>query len=116
MSLEQTDEASRAVQKTPWRISLDYIEGQVLQETFTRGALLPLMTICEMQFKNGFVVLGKSAPADPENFNAELGQRFAREDALRQSWPLFAFALRNEMCGINVTKDLTKLAGDEPGS
>jgi hypothetical protein len=107
MSLEQTDEASRAVQKTPWRISLAYIESQIMNENYTRGALLDHMTICEIMFKNGFVVLGKTAPADPENFNAELGQKFSREDAIRQAWPLFAFALRNELSGIKITRGLT---------
>jgi hypothetical protein len=42
-------------------------------------------------------VIGKSAPASPENFNAELGKKFAYEDAVRQLWPLMGFALRDRL-------------------
>lgn len=115
MSLEQTDEAARAVQKTPWRISLAYIESQIADETRLAVPDMEHMTVLAVTFRNGFMVIGKSAPADPENFDAELGMKFAREDAIRQSWPLFAFALLNEKGGVSIIKDLTKLAS-EPGS
>jgi len=55
------------------------------------------MTIAVVVMKNGYVVLGKSAPADPDNFNQELGEKFAREDAIRQIWPLMGFALRDKL-------------------
>lgn len=55
------------------------------------------MTIAVVIMRNGYVVLGKSAPADPENFNLELGQKFAREDAVRQIWPLMGYALREKL-------------------
>jgi hypothetical protein len=42
---------------------------------------------------NGFVLVGKSAPADPGNFNEELGRNFAKDDALRQMWPLEGYLL-----------------------
>lgn len=50
------------------------------------------MTLCVLVLKNGYIVIGKSAPMDPENFNAELGAKLARDDAIRQIWPLMAFA------------------------
>lgn len=58
---------------------------------------LGLMTICFLTMKNGFVVLGKSAPASPENYNEEKGRTFAREDAIRQLWPLMGFSLRDRL-------------------
>jgi hypothetical protein len=42
--------------------------------------------------RNGFVVIGKSAPLDPANFNDELGRKFSYEDCIRQLWPLYAFS------------------------
>lgn len=47
--------------------------------------------------QNGFTVIGKSAPASPENFNAELGRQFAYDDAVRQLWPLMGYALRDKL-------------------
>ena len=35
--------------------------------------------------------------ADAENFDKELGKKFAYEDALRQMWPLEAYLLRERM-------------------
>lgn len=58
---------------------------------------LGLMTICFLTMKNGFVVLGKSAPASPENYDEEKGRTFAREDAIRQLWPLMGFSLRDRL-------------------
>lgn len=56
-----------------------------------------LLTICVLVLDNGFTLVGKSAPASAENFDAEKGQTFAREDALRQLWPLEGYLLRNRL-------------------
>ncbi len=45
--------------------------------------------------QNGFTIIGKSAPASPENYDADLGKRLAYEDAVRQAWPLEGYALRS---------------------
>ena len=55
------------------------------------------LTVCLIILRNGFCVIGKSAPADPNNFNVELGRKFAREDAIRQIWPLMGYAKREEL-------------------
>jgi hypothetical protein len=58
---------------------------------------LRVLTICLLVMKNGFTVIGKSAPASPDNFNADLGRKLAYEDAIRQLWPLMGFALRERL-------------------
>lgn len=58
---------------------------------------LDILTICILVMKNGFAIIGKSAPASPENFDAEKGKTFAREDAIRQLWPLMGFELRHRL-------------------
>lgn len=58
---------------------------------------LKRFSICLLVMKNGFVVIGKSAPASPENFNAELGKQYAYEDAVRELWPMMGFALRDRL-------------------
>lgn len=60
---------------------------------------LAYLSICLLVMNNGFTVIGKSAPASPANFNADLGRQFAYEDAIRQLWPLMGFALRDKLAG-----------------
>ena len=47
--------------------------------------------------RNGFTVTGQSACADPAKFNADMGRKLAREDAIRQCWKLLGFRLRDQI-------------------
>jgi hypothetical protein len=96
-SLEITDQASVAVQKTPNRVSLESLVAKIRFVDYIFPERHPHMTLCLVTLENGYIVVGKTAPADPENFNAELGMRFAKEDAVRQIWPLEAYLLREKM-------------------
>ena len=58
---------------------------------------LSLLTFCVLVLKNGFTVTGESACASPENFNAEIGRRIARENAINKAWPLLGFRLRDKL-------------------
>lgn len=51
------------------------------------------LTVALVEMKNGFMVLGKAAPADPRNYSQEVGERYAYEDAIKQLWPLEGYAL-----------------------
>jgi len=60
-------------------------------------APLELLTFCVLILRNGFTVTGESACASPENFNAEIGRRIARENAVEKVWPLLGFRLRDKL-------------------
>lgn len=119
MSLQETDQASAAVATHP-RVAIADIEAAIASrfdfnaqaaifQLACNGdipAVLPdaiaplrLLSICILVMQNGFTVIGKSAPVSPENFDVELGRRFAYEDAVRQLWPLMGFALRDRLAG-----------------
>jgi hypothetical protein len=49
------------------------------------------VTLCVLILRNGFVIVGKSACVHRENFNEEVGQRLAREDAIRQIGPFMGW-------------------------
>jgi len=55
------------------------------------------MTVCALKLRNGFIVIGESAAASPENFNAELGRKIARDNARNKIWALEGYALRNKL-------------------
>jgi hypothetical protein len=89
------------------RVSLQDIEDAIAAEYTTTLDLafrdspihpsLRIITVHAIVMNNGFVVLGKSAPASPENFSAEKGYTFAREDAINQLWPLMGFSLKDRL-------------------
>ena len=56
-----------------------------------------LLTICVLVLRNGFTVTGESACASPENFDAELGRKIARQHAVSKIWPLMGYALRERL-------------------
>lgn len=93
------------------RITPDDIEKNIMREHFftandgIRGATgiaddrAPerLLTFCVLVLRNGFTVTGESACASPENFDAEIGRKIARQNAAQKIWPLMGYALRNEL-------------------
>ena len=58
---------------------------------------LGLLTFCVLVLKNGFTVTGESACASPENFDAEVGRKIARQNAVQKIWPLLGFRLRDKL-------------------
>lgn len=107
-TLKATDDYS-ATKATHPRVSLDDMKSKIAAEAyFTAGeagealgipthSAAKLLTLCIVTMQNGFTLVGKSAPASPENFDAEKGRRFAYEDAIKQLWPLEGYALREKL-------------------
>jgi hypothetical protein len=60
-------------------------------------AALDLLTFCVLVLKNGFTVTGESACASPENFDAEIGRKIARQNAVDKVWPLMGYALKQRL-------------------
>lgn len=56
-----------------------------------------VMTVCCLTLHNGYNVIGKSAPASPDNFDADLGKRIAFDDARRKIWALEGYVLRTDL-------------------
>jgi len=60
---------------------------------------LDLLTFCVLVLRNGFTVTGESACASPENFDAEIGRKIARANAVAKIWPLMGYELRTKLAG-----------------
>ena len=58
---------------------------------------LELLTFCVLVLSNGFTVTGESACASPENFDAEIGRKIARQNAVAKIWPLLGFSLKQKL-------------------
>ena len=72
----------------------DAYDGQSVQET---ASPLGLLTFCVLVLRNGFTVTGESACASPENFDAEIGRKIARQNAVAKIWPLMGYELRSRL-------------------
>jgi hypothetical protein len=125
MSLQATEAECAANAKAP-RVTLDNMEAKIANRYFTTAddalgivavgpdASLSILTICFLVMKNGFVLIGKSAPASPENYNEELGRKLAYEDAIRQLWPMEGYALRDTLAVRAVDGGQVARAGEAP--
>ena len=58
---------------------------------------LETLTFCILVLKNGFTVTGESACASPENFDAEIGRKIARENAKQKIWTLEGYLLKQRL-------------------
>lgn len=78
------------------RITQERIEGKIREESYY---VFPgtTTTVCCLKLANDFTVIGKSACASAQNFNAETGQKIARQDAVRQIWELEGYLLREHL-------------------
>lgn len=90
--------------ETAPRVTIEHIEKQIVGEYSGRASdlfegcphngSLETLTICVLVLKNGYTVIGKSACVSPENYNADIGHKIAREDAVRQIWALEGYLLK----------------------
>jgi len=58
---------------------------------------LSLLTFCVLVMKNGFTVTGESACASPKNFDADIGKKIARANAVNKVWPLMGYELKQRL-------------------
>lgn len=88
-------EAESAANATAPRVTLESMQGKIVNEDYIVHE--GILTLCILKMQNGFYVVGESAPASPANFNAELGRKFAYENAIRQLWKLEGYSLRDAL-------------------
>jgi hypothetical protein len=63
----------------------------------TSQVALGLLTFCVLVLRNGFTVTGESACASPENLDAEVGRKIARQNAVNKVWSLMGYELRSRL-------------------
>lgn len=75
------------------RVTPERLEALVVGEEYLRTDANTL-TVCVLTLRNGFTVTGQSACADPANYDRDLGESIARENAIKSIWPLEGYLLR----------------------
>lgn len=78
------------------RVTPEVIESKIKSEQYHvfDGTTF---TACLLTLENGFTVLGESACASPENFDAEIGRKIARDNAKNKIWALEGYLLKEKL-------------------
>ncbi|MBZ6397042.1 MULTISPECIES: Gp49 family protein [Pantoea] len=74
---------------------------------------LSLVTVCIIELENGFKVEGTSACVDPSNYNEEIGQKCAFDNAFEKIWPLEGYLLKETLYQERETRDLLADLNDD---
>ena len=78
------------------RLTPDMISNKIKEISFHHFAGTTL-TVCALTLENGFMVVGESAAASPANFDAEVGQNIAFDNARAKIWALEGYLLRERL-------------------
>lgn len=94
ISNEQADEILET--RTHPRVTQETIEDKIADVHFMYRHQL---TICVVTMKNGFMAVGKSAPAAPLNFNSDLGRKYAYENCIKELFVHEGYLLCEQLAG-----------------
>jgi hypothetical protein len=103
-SVTESDIEANIVYETSF-IAIDAIDDMIQRgrglrcPPYNARKTLSILTVCIIVMRNGFKSIGASAPLSADNFDVELGRKFAREDAIRKIGPLMGYALLDRLAG-----------------
>jgi hypothetical protein len=78
------------------RLSPAMIDAVIVDRTFTTLPSGKCM-ICEITLKNGFTVRGESSVVSKANFNQEIGEKIAFENARNKIWEIEGYLLQEKV-------------------
>jgi len=71
------------------KLTKEILEQHILKKDYVR--MWHKTTVCIITLDNGYEVIGSSACINPEDYDLEIGKKFAYEDAFEKLWSLFGF-------------------------
>lgn len=77
------------------RLTPDLIVSKIVKEEY--HLLTEVLTVCVLTLENGFTITGESACASPANYNKEIGDRIARDNAKEKIWILEGYLLKQKL-------------------
>ena len=77
------------------RLTPQLIDETIVNESYHR--LTDVLTVCVLTLRNGFTVTGESACASPENYNEEIGNKIAKDNAREKIWVLEGYLLKQRL-------------------
>ena len=77
------------------KLTKEILESHIADESYHQFPNTTV-TVCCLTLDNGFDVIGYSTVIEKEKFNAEMGEKFAKDDAVGKMWELYAFDARQK--------------------
>ncbi|MFV2058524.1 MAG: Gp49 family protein [Thiohalomonadales bacterium] len=93
ISNEKKDELIDAL--TGKKVTKEGIQARISGKEFI--LIGETVTVCSITLDNGFSVRGESACVDPSNYNKDIGEKIAFDNAFGKLWQLFGFLLAEEI-------------------
>lgn len=95
----QIEREIQAAGKTAPRLSPGDIDKVIVAAQYYRFPGTTL-TVCAITLRNGFTVTGESAAASAENFDQNIGEKIAFDNARAKIWPLEGYLLRQQLAEV----------------
>lgn len=101
---QEVEEEIVAKNLTAPRLTPEKIDAVIVSEQYH---VFPesTFTACLLKLQNGYTVIGESACASPENFDAALGRKIARENARNKIWQLEGYLLKQRIYHNGISAD-----------
>lgn len=77
------------------RLTPSHIDSTIKEISYHK--LTDVLTVCVLTLINGFTVTGESACASTENYNAEIGNKVAFDNAREKIWMLEGYLLKEKL-------------------
>ena len=77
------------------KVTKESIDTKIVSQSFLK--ISPKITHCVLELQNGFQVTGESACVDPANYNREIGEKIAYENAFDKIWMLEGYLLQEDL-------------------
>jgi len=92
--IDASEAQARLTQSKFPRVTEDHIKSKITNVHFIEQ---DNTTVCIITMKNGFKFLGHSTPADPRNYDRDIGEHYAYENAFKQIWSHEGYLLREQL-------------------
>jgi len=96
MNEQTTEQMIQAKGLNAPRLNPTLIDAAIIDEAYY---VFPgtTTTICRLTLQNGFSTIGESAAVSLENFDKEIGQKVARDNARDKVWQLEGYRLKQKL-------------------
>lgn len=79
--------------KLPSKVTREDLDHILAQSKIEFNVLGGKLTHCMITLPSGFIVTGESSCVDPAEYNKELGEKYAQENAVQTLWMLEGYSL-----------------------
>ena len=94
------------------KLTKEFLESEVDKVEYNRFS--GTNTHCTITTKSGFLFTGESACVDPDNFDQEIGEKFAYENAFNKMWTPYGFWLHKALAEQSKSEDLLAVSAVNP--